>query len=199
MSTHSNIGGNFSRTNTVLMESTSVSSSELCWAALFVSRCYYAAHACVISVFVFNPEPGCGPPPHVKHAEVQFSSTTPGSIAEYVCHPGFASVPRAAQSLCSVQGEWSQPPVCKGLCQTSVYKKSTYERSSSSYRSSTFRSYGWLCVYSNLIVSCFWQRLMSAYHSLVSTAALVKIRLAPISVSAWPASVENTVRSVRFE
>ncbi|XP_038138318.1 sushi, nidogen and EGF-like domain-containing protein 1 [Cyprinodon tularosa] len=77
----------------------------------------YEGKDCQIRRSSLHPsaEPGCGPPPHVKHAEVQFSSTTPGSIAEYVCHPGFASVPRAAQSLCSVQGEWSQPPVCKEI------------------------------------------------------------------------------------
>uniref|UniRef100_A0A3Q3WAJ4 Sushi, nidogen and EGF-like domain-containing protein 1 n=1 Tax=Mola mola TaxID=94237 RepID=A0A3Q3WAJ4_MOLML len=58
-------------------------------------------------------EPGCGPPPQVKHAEVQFSSTTPGSVALYVCHPGFVSVPRATQSICGIQGDWSQPPACE--------------------------------------------------------------------------------------
>ncbi|XP_061593558.1 sushi, nidogen and EGF-like domain-containing protein 1 isoform X1 [Cololabis saira] len=60
-----------------------------------------------------SPELGCGPPPQVKHAEVQFSSTTPGSVALYICHPGFASVPRATQSICGIQGDWSQPPVCE--------------------------------------------------------------------------------------
>uniref|UniRef100_A0A3Q2P5H2 Sushi, nidogen and EGF like domains 1 n=1 Tax=Fundulus heteroclitus TaxID=8078 RepID=A0A3Q2P5H2_FUNHE len=73
------------------------------------------SHACIISVSVFVLELGCGPPPHVKHAEVQFSSTTPGSVAAYACHPGFTSVPRATQSLCGIQGEWSQPPVCKEI------------------------------------------------------------------------------------
>lgn len=73
-----------------------------------MSRCYYVA-VCLHS------EPGCGPPPQVKHAEVQFSSTTPGSVALYVCHPGFVSVPRATQSICGIQGDWSQPPACEGL------------------------------------------------------------------------------------
>uniref|UniRef100_A0A3P8TUL4 Sushi, nidogen and EGF-like domain-containing protein 1 n=1 Tax=Amphiprion percula TaxID=161767 RepID=A0A3P8TUL4_AMPPE len=58
---------------------------------------------------------GCGPPPQVKHAEVQFSSTTPGSMAVYICHPGFTSVPRATQSICGIQGDWSQPPVCEEI------------------------------------------------------------------------------------
>uniref|UniRef100_A0A8C4HVR7 Sushi, nidogen and EGF-like domain-containing protein 1 n=1 Tax=Dicentrarchus labrax TaxID=13489 RepID=A0A8C4HVR7_DICLA len=60
-------------------------------------------------------ELGCGPPPQVKHAEVQFSSTTPGSMAMYICHSGFMSVPRATQSICGIQGDWSQPPVCEEI------------------------------------------------------------------------------------
>ncbi|XP_024857944.1 sushi, nidogen and EGF-like domain-containing protein 1 isoform X2 [Kryptolebias marmoratus] len=62
-----------------------------------------------------SAELGCGPPPHVKHAEVQFSSTTPGSVAVYICHSGFTSVPRATQSVCGIQGDWSQPPVCEEI------------------------------------------------------------------------------------
>lgn len=58
---------------------------------------------------------GCGPPPQVKHAEVQFSSTTPGSVALYICRPGFTPVPRATQSICGIQGAWSQPPVCEEI------------------------------------------------------------------------------------
>uniref|UniRef100_A0A7N6BGB5 Sushi, nidogen and EGF-like domains 1 n=1 Tax=Anabas testudineus TaxID=64144 RepID=A0A7N6BGB5_ANATE len=58
---------------------------------------------------------GCGPPPQVKHAEVQFSSTTPGSMALYICHSGFTSVLRATQSICGIQGEWSQPPLCEEI------------------------------------------------------------------------------------
>nr|XP_020465574.1 sushi, nidogen and EGF-like domain-containing protein 1 isoform X2 [Monopterus albus] len=58
---------------------------------------------------------GCGLPPQVKHAEVQFSSTTPGSIAVYMCHSGFTSVPRATQSICGIQGDWSQPPLCEEI------------------------------------------------------------------------------------
>ncbi|XP_030647438.1 LOW QUALITY PROTEIN: sushi, nidogen and EGF-like domain-containing protein 1 [Chanos chanos] len=57
----------------------------------------------------------CGPPLKVKHAEVQFSSTTPGSVALYVCHSGYTAVPRATQSVCGVQGSWSQPPVCEEI------------------------------------------------------------------------------------
>ncbi|XP_029938701.1 sushi, nidogen and EGF-like domain-containing protein 1 isoform X2 [Salarias fasciatus] len=60
-----------------------------------------------------SAELGCGLPPQVKHAEVQFSSTTPGSMAVYVCHSGFTPVPRATQSICGIQGDWSQPPVCE--------------------------------------------------------------------------------------
>ncbi|CAG5861826.1 unnamed protein product [Menidia menidia] len=60
-------------------------------------------------------ELGCGSPPHVKHAEVQFSSTTPGSVAVYICHSGFTSVPRATQSICGIRGGWSQPPVCEEI------------------------------------------------------------------------------------
>ncbi|XP_069560144.1 sushi, nidogen and EGF-like domain-containing protein 1 isoform X4 [Brachyistius frenatus] len=62
-----------------------------------------------------SAELGCGLPPQVKHAEVQFSSTTPGSVAVYICHPGFMSVPRATQSICGIQGDWSQPPVCEEI------------------------------------------------------------------------------------
>ncbi|XP_054916683.1 sushi, nidogen and EGF-like domain-containing protein 1 isoform X1 [Poeciliopsis prolifica] len=77
----------------------------------------YSGKDCQISRSSLHPsaELGCGLPPHVKHAEVQFSSTTPGSVAAYVCHSGFTSVPRATQSTCSTQGEWSQPPVCKEI------------------------------------------------------------------------------------
>uniref|UniRef100_A0A8C5N809 Sushi, nidogen and EGF-like domain-containing protein 1 n=1 Tax=Gouania willdenowi TaxID=441366 RepID=A0A8C5N809_GOUWI len=60
-----------------------------------------------------HPSLGCGPPPQLQHADVHFSSTTPGSIALYVCHVGFTSVPRATQSICGIQGDWSQPPVCE--------------------------------------------------------------------------------------
>ncbi|XP_020488730.2 sushi, nidogen and EGF-like domain-containing protein 1 isoform X1 [Labrus bergylta] len=62
-----------------------------------------------------STEASCGPPPQVRHAEVQFSLTTPGSVAVYVCHPGFMSVPRATQSICGIQGDWSQPPVCEEI------------------------------------------------------------------------------------
>ncbi|XP_064792262.1 sushi, nidogen and EGF-like domain-containing protein 1 isoform X2 [Oncorhynchus masou masou] len=55
----------------------------------------------------------CGPPLQVKHAELQFSSTSPGSMALYVCHPGYTPMPRATQSICGGQGAWSQPPVCQ--------------------------------------------------------------------------------------
>ncbi|XP_014854595.1 PREDICTED: sushi, nidogen and EGF-like domain-containing protein 1, partial [Poecilia mexicana] len=77
----------------------------------------YSGKDCQISRSSLHPsaELGCGPPPHVKHAEVQFSSTTPGSVAAYVCHSGFTSVPRATQSICGTQGEWTQPPVCKEI------------------------------------------------------------------------------------
>uniref|UniRef100_A0A4W5MBT9 Sushi domain-containing protein n=1 Tax=Hucho hucho TaxID=62062 RepID=A0A4W5MBT9_9TELE len=57
----------------------------------------------------------CGPPLQVKHAELQFSSTSPGSMALYACHPGYTPMPRATQSICGGQGAWSQPPVCQGL------------------------------------------------------------------------------------
>uniref|UniRef100_A0A3P9PLS5 Sushi, nidogen and EGF like domains 1 n=1 Tax=Poecilia reticulata TaxID=8081 RepID=A0A3P9PLS5_POERE len=75
----------------------------------------YSGKDCQISRSSLHPSLGCGPPPHVKHAEVQFSSTTPGSVAAYVCHSGFTSVPRATQSICGTQGEWTQPPVCKEI------------------------------------------------------------------------------------
>ncbi|XP_057193179.1 sushi, nidogen and EGF-like domain-containing protein 1 isoform X13 [Triplophysa rosa] len=57
----------------------------------------------------------CGSPVKIKHAEVQYSSTTLGSIASYTCHPGYTALPRATQSTCSSQGFWSQPPVCEDL------------------------------------------------------------------------------------
>lgn len=44
----------------------------------------------------------------------------------------------------------------------------------------------------------FWQRSTSAYHSLVSTAVLVRTRLGPTSVSAGTALVEKAVRLVRL-
>uniref|UniRef100_A0AAV2KYH3 Sushi, nidogen and EGF-like domain-containing protein 1 n=1 Tax=Knipowitschia caucasica TaxID=637954 RepID=A0AAV2KYH3_KNICA len=58
---------------------------------------------------------GCGEPPHVLHAEVHFSRTSAGSMAVYICHSGFLPVPRATQSICSLQGDWSQPPVCEEI------------------------------------------------------------------------------------
>lgn len=66
-------------------------------------------------------ELSCGTPPTVKHAEVQFSSTTPGSMAVYICNSGFTSVPRATQSICGIQGDWSQPPICEGLLHTPIH------------------------------------------------------------------------------
>ncbi|XP_053708828.1 sushi, nidogen and EGF-like domain-containing protein 1 isoform X2 [Synchiropus splendidus] len=63
------------------------------------------------------PDLTCGRPPHVKHADVQFSSTTPGSVAVYICHLGFTPVPRATQSICGIQGDWSQPPICEEISQ----------------------------------------------------------------------------------
>ncbi|XP_051928957.1 sushi, nidogen and EGF-like domain-containing protein 1 isoform X1 [Hippocampus zosterae] len=62
-----------------------------------------------------HAEVGCGPPLQVDHAEVQFSSTLPGSVAIYLCRAGYVAVPRATQSVCGVQGDWSQPPVCEEL------------------------------------------------------------------------------------
>uniref|UniRef100_A0A8C6TT76 Sushi, nidogen and EGF-like domain-containing protein 1 n=1 Tax=Neogobius melanostomus TaxID=47308 RepID=A0A8C6TT76_9GOBI len=58
---------------------------------------------------------GCGNPPLVKHADVHFSKTTPGSMAVYICQSGFLPVPRATQSICGLQGDWSQPPVCEEI------------------------------------------------------------------------------------
>ncbi|KAA0713117.1 Sushi, nidogen and EGF-like domain-containing protein 1 [Triplophysa tibetana] len=55
----------------------------------------------------------CSSPVKIKHAEVQYSSTTPGSTALYACHPGYTALHRATQSTCSSQGSWSQPPVCE--------------------------------------------------------------------------------------
>uniref|UniRef100_A0A7N9AM32 Sushi, nidogen and EGF-like domain-containing protein 1 n=1 Tax=Mastacembelus armatus TaxID=205130 RepID=A0A7N9AM32_9TELE len=75
----------------------------------------HCSHAGIIRVFIFISELGCGPPPQVKHADVQFSSTTPGSMAVYICHAGFTSVPRATQSICGIQGDWSQPPLCEEI------------------------------------------------------------------------------------
>nr|XP_043900380.1 sushi, nidogen and EGF-like domain-containing protein 1 isoform X1 [Solea senegalensis] len=60
-------------------------------------------------------ELSCGLPPQVNHAEVQFISTIPGSVAVYVCHSGFISVPRATHSICGIQGDWSQPPICEEI------------------------------------------------------------------------------------
>ncbi|KAG9341579.1 hypothetical protein JZ751_019092 [Albula glossodonta] len=57
----------------------------------------------------------CGPPAQVKHADVQFSTTTPGSMAIYTCHLGYTPLPRATQSICGSQGAWSQPPVCEEI------------------------------------------------------------------------------------
>nr|XP_023657699.1 sushi, nidogen and EGF-like domain-containing protein 1 isoform X2 [Paramormyrops kingsleyae] len=57
----------------------------------------------------------CGPPAHVKNADVQFTSSTPGSIALYTCHRGYMPQPQATQSICGSQGAWSQPPVCEEI------------------------------------------------------------------------------------
>lgn len=70
----------------------------------------------VTRVFVSGvPDLGCGSPPQVKHSDIQFSSTTTGSVAAYVCHPGFIAVQGATKSICGIQGDWSQPAVCEGL------------------------------------------------------------------------------------
>uniref|UniRef100_A0AAQ5XT91 Sushi, nidogen and EGF-like domain-containing protein 1 n=1 Tax=Amphiprion ocellaris TaxID=80972 RepID=A0AAQ5XT91_AMPOC len=83
--------------------------------SLSVCELVFLCSCADINMFTFISELGCGPPPQVKHAEVQFSSTTPGSMAVYICHPGFTSVPRATQSICGIQGDWSQPPVCEEI------------------------------------------------------------------------------------
>ncbi|MGH0145357.1 UNVERIFIED_CONTAM: hypothetical protein FKN15_010963 [Acipenser sinensis] len=57
----------------------------------------------------------CGAPVQVKHAQVQYTSSQPGSSALYTCHPGFTPVPRATVSVCGGQGSWSQPPVCEEI------------------------------------------------------------------------------------
>lgn len=60
-----------------------------------------------------SPDLGCGKPPYVEHANVNFSSTAPGSMAVYICHSGFMLMPRATQSICNIQGDWSHPPICE--------------------------------------------------------------------------------------
>lgn len=101
------------------MENTSVVVSvfldEPLQAPTFCQLASHCGRADINNVFVFISEVGCGLPPQVKHAEMQFSSTTTGSMAVYVCHSGFISVPRATQSICGIQGDWSQPPICEGL------------------------------------------------------------------------------------
>uniref|UniRef100_A0A665UQD8 Sushi, nidogen and EGF-like domain-containing protein 1 n=1 Tax=Echeneis naucrates TaxID=173247 RepID=A0A665UQD8_ECHNA len=79
---------------------------------------YFSGRHCEISRTPLSPSVcgfSCGPPPQVKHSEVQFSSTTPGSVAVYICHSGFTQVPRATQSICGIQGDWSQPPICEEI------------------------------------------------------------------------------------
>ncbi|XP_077463845.1 sushi, nidogen and EGF-like domain-containing protein 1 isoform X2 [Stigmatopora argus] len=63
---------------------------------------------------------GCGPPPQVKDAQVQFSATSPGSVAVYTCRAGYVAAPRATQSVCGAHGDWSQPPACEEVneCQS---------------------------------------------------------------------------------
>ncbi|XP_054644529.1 sushi, nidogen and EGF-like domain-containing protein 1 isoform X4 [Dunckerocampus dactyliophorus] len=75
----------------------------------------FTGRHCEISKSSAHAEVGCGTPPQVKHAEVQFSSTTSGSVAVYVCQAGYVAVPRATQSICGIQGDWSQPPICEEL------------------------------------------------------------------------------------
>nr|XP_057928912.1 sushi, nidogen and EGF-like domain-containing protein 1 isoform X3 [Doryrhamphus excisus] len=75
----------------------------------------FTGRHCEISKSSAHEESGCGTPPQVKHAEVQFSSTTSGSVAIYVCQAGYVAVPRATQSICGIQGDWSQPPICEEL------------------------------------------------------------------------------------
>ncbi|XP_055363642.1 sushi, nidogen and EGF-like domain-containing protein 1 isoform X2 [Betta splendens] len=81
------------------------------------TEAFRGRHCEINSSFQISTELGCGPPPQVKHAEVQFSSTTPGSVAVYICQSGFMSVPRAAHSICGIQGVWSQPPLCEEVNQ----------------------------------------------------------------------------------
>uniref|UniRef100_A0A3Q4H8C9 Sushi, nidogen and EGF-like domain-containing protein 1 n=1 Tax=Neolamprologus brichardi TaxID=32507 RepID=A0A3Q4H8C9_NEOBR len=66
---------------------------------------------------------GCGSPPQVKHTEVQFSLTTLGSMPEYICHPGFTSVPIATQSISGIQEInecLSQPCLNGGTCRNKI-------------------------------------------------------------------------------
>ncbi|KAM6963106.1 sushi, nidogen and EGF-like domain-containing protein 1 [Aplochiton taeniatus] len=58
---------------------------------------------------------GCGAPPEVKHADIQFSSRQPVAVVTYACHAGYTAMPRTTQSVCGTQGTWSQGPVCEEI------------------------------------------------------------------------------------
>lgn len=85
------------------MENTSVAVS-VSWKSSFKTQfVLLCSHTDIIAMFVSISELGCGSPPQVKHTEVQFSLTTLGSMPEYICHPGFTSVPSATQSITGIQ------------------------------------------------------------------------------------------------
>uniref|UniRef100_I3KT48 Sushi, nidogen and EGF like domains 1 n=1 Tax=Oreochromis niloticus TaxID=8128 RepID=I3KT48_ORENI len=81
----------------------------------------YSGRHCEINRSAVHTSAGsCGSPPQVKHTEVQFSSTTPGSMPEYICHSGFTSVPRASQSIGEINECLSQPCLNGGTCRNKI-------------------------------------------------------------------------------
>ncbi|XP_029472488.1 sushi, nidogen and EGF-like domain-containing protein 1 [Rhinatrema bivittatum] len=60
-------------------------------------------------------EVDCGIPEKVKHAQVIFSSTKLGSLAEYQCNKGYTVNPRNSPRVCGENGAWSEPPVCEEI------------------------------------------------------------------------------------
>lgn len=61
-----------------------------------------------------SPEVDCGIPSEVKHAWALFNSTRMGSLAEYLCEPGYFLSPQNNPRICKAQGVWSDPPECNG-------------------------------------------------------------------------------------
>ncbi|XP_068025547.1 sushi, nidogen and EGF-like domain-containing protein 1 isoform X5 [Melanerpes formicivorus] len=65
-------------------------------------------------------EVDCGIPSEVKHAQAFFNSTKVGSLAEYLCEPGYTLSQHNHPRVCHLPGVWSDPPECDEIneCQS---------------------------------------------------------------------------------
>eukprot|EP00062_Callorhinchus_milii_P000365 gi/632935107/ref/XP_007887824.1/ PREDICTED: sushi, nidogen and EGF-like domain-containing protein 1 [Callorhinchus milii] len=62
-----------------------------------------------------DTEVDCGIPDEVKHAQILISSTLYGSVAQFLCEPGYSMPAGIRESMCRMDGQWSKAPVCEEI------------------------------------------------------------------------------------